>query len=165
MSKRAREFDPEEAVALLRQLRRESGGDFDRAATVLKTVVQNVLEHPSEERYRTIRLGNPTFCDRLGRFEAGMTLLRQFGFQDAESATGAQTEAQGVTHLALPVASPELLAQGLVLVEAALQAAVLIDHEAGNATHRDDSISSTASSATASALSSASRTSALLVFS
>ena len=147
------EFDPDAALKLLRQLRRESGDNFGKAASTLKTILQNVLEHPDEERYRTVRLGNPTFHARLGQFGAGPSLLRMFGFEDASSSEEAQAGASAnVTHLALPVASPETLAHGLVLVEAALQAAALVEtEEGGGPTQSSGTAVTPSSSGTASA--------------
>lgn len=125
--------DPSHTLSLLRQLRVESGASgFALALSTVTTLLTNILEHPTEEKYRSVRLANATFHARLGQHTAGVSLLRSFGFEDATS-EGAPTP----THLALPVADAASLARGLVLVEAARQAAELVEREeAGPATAR-----------------------------
>ena len=104
----------------IRALRTECAADaFDLAMTTVATLLHNVLERPEEQKFRTVRLANATFHQRLGRFPSGLALLRSFGFEDAM-----QDESCGTTptHLALPETDAAQLAQGLVLVEAARQA-------------------------------------------
>lgn len=131
MAKRPREDD--DALSLLRQLRSESGDEFGAGLATLSKLLTNVLENPEEERFRTIRLANPTFHARLGRFAAGLALLRSFGFEEA-TATGVSGPP---THLAIPVADAHVLAQGLVMIEASRQADALVASEAKEASGSD----------------------------
>jgi hypothetical protein len=120
-------FNADEMLTHIRQLRREAGGGepFAKALSTLETMLSNLLEHPKEPRYRTIRLNNSSFHERLGRFASGVALLRAVGFEDAY---GDATKAAGApTHLALPVADAPMLAQTVVLLAAAAEAAASID--------------------------------------
>ena len=111
-------------------------------------MLSNVLHHPTEPKYRSIRIANKHFYSRVGRFAAGLELLQCFGFEEAchaaAAAEASDTDAaaaaaapaaaadagaappQRATHLALPVADPARMAPGLVLLEAARQASVLV---------------------------------------
>ena len=106
---------PDELLALLRSLRQEcaSVADFNVALGTLKVLLEKPLHHPSEEKYRTIRLGNESFSARLGRFISGIALLRAVGFEDAHAAG---QDRGPVTHLALPVADAPALARALILL-------------------------------------------------
>ena len=99
-------------------------------------MLSNVLEHPADERYRSIRLGNTNFHRRVGRFHSSIELLKRFGFEEAQD----RADTAPATHLALPVADPALLASGLVLMEAARQAMVLVDSDQGTQTEPKCSI-------------------------
>lgn len=128
-SKRSHEeaFEADRMLTHIRRLRHEAGGGqpFAKALSTLEMMIANLLEHPEEPRYRTIRLGNTSFHERLGRFASGVALLRAVGFEDAY---GGATEAAGPpTHLALPVADAPILAQTVVLLAAAAEAAASID--------------------------------------
>ena len=115
--------DPTQTLDLLRRLRLEAGEQgFGPALSVLTTLLTNILEDPAQERYRSVRLANATFHQRLGRHASAVALLRSFGFEDATS-----DGAAAPTHLALPVADAAGLARGLVLVEAARQSAELFE--------------------------------------
>lgn len=136
---RSGEEDDDE-LTLVRRLRLEAAaaggaaGGTERCAQALDTIctlLRNVLEHPEDERYRTIRLANPLFHARVGAFPSGLRLLRTFGFEDAQSAG-----AGSVTHLALPVADASELARGLVLLHAAREALALVDADANPAARR-----------------------------
>ena len=105
-----------DVMELVRALRHEAAGEFEGSLTTVATLLENVLEQPEEERFRTIRLSNTTFHRRLGRFSSGVGLLRALGFVDAFQ------DGDEPSHLALPIADPPLLAQGLVIVKAARQA-------------------------------------------
>ena len=101
--------------------------DFSVALDTAATLVQNVLEQPENEKFRSVRLANATFHNRLGRFSAGIALLHALGFEAAHSKT--VTASSEPSHLALPEADPQLLAHGLVLMKAARQAAELVEQE------------------------------------
>ncbi|EOD04785.1 hypothetical protein EMIHUDRAFT_259469 [Emiliania huxleyi CCMP1516] len=109
----------------VRALRAESGEKFDAALDTCKTLLQNVLEQPDEAKFRTIRLGNAAFHQRLGQFPSGIALLRSLGFEDANAADGSPGGDGLPAYLALPVADAAVLAQGLVLVAASREASLL----------------------------------------
>lgn len=89
-------------------------------------MLRNVLEDPQAERYRTVRLANATFHQRVGSLPSGLALMRAFGFEDARAAGDGAPDG-AVTHLAMPVADAAGLARGLVLLRAAREALVLVD--------------------------------------
>lgn len=116
---------------LVKSLRHESGAsqDFHSALDTASKLVRNVLEQPDEPKFRSIRLSNSAFQQRLGRFASGISLLRALGFEDAH---GDGESAGPPSHLALPIADPVLLANGLVYLTAAREASdVLIGEQAG----------------------------------
>lgn len=43
--------------------------------------VKNVIKNPHEEKFRTIRLGNPAFQERVGNLEEGIRFLELCGFE------------------------------------------------------------------------------------
>eukprot|EP00967_Tisochrysis_lutea_P049593 scaffold60777_cov39-Tisochrysis_lutea.AAC.1 len=128
MSKRSHEdaFEADQMLGHIRRLHQEAGDSqsFFTALSTLSTIISNVLEHPEEPRYRTIRLLNSSFRRRLGRFAAGVAILRAVGFEDAFD--GEETSGT-LTHLALPVANVPILAQAVVLIAAAIEAAASLD--------------------------------------
>jgi uncharacterized membrane protein YgcG len=107
----------------VRSLRTEAGPDFDAALSTAATLLENILEHPAEEKYRTVRHSNNTFQRRLGRFPSGLALLRAVGFEDATQ----DPEAAAPTHLALPDADAAALAHAFVVLRAAQEAAQQVD--------------------------------------
>ncbi|KAA0202922.1 hypothetical protein HAZT_HAZT010573 [Hyalella azteca] len=46
----------------------------------LRKYLHNVILHPSEEKYRRIRVGNPAFSERVAAMQGGVELLRAVGF-------------------------------------------------------------------------------------
>jgi hypothetical protein len=134
-------------LSLIRELDAQAGSGFMRALDTLRKMLSNILLHPGERKYRYIRMANSVFHRRLGQYPAGIELLRRFGFEDAvenkavtdgglggvaRGGEGVSTgsEQAAVTHLALPVADPGLLTPGLLILEAAKQAAAQqVTHE------------------------------------
>ena len=124
-------------LALIRTLRTETGENaFMGALNTIRKMLSNVMHHPTEKKYRYIRLRNSHFHSRLGRYPAGVALLKAFGFEDAVEIPNGNAEAATpthasvgkavlATHLALPIADVAQLAPGLVLLEAARQASLL----------------------------------------
>ncbi len=122
------EAAPDRMMSLVRALHAEAGPDSMTALHTLTTLLTNVLEHPDLPKYRSVRLGNPSFHRRVGRFAAALALLRAAGF---ESATEGEAGSEEVTHLALPVCDAPRLARCVVLLEAAKQATLMVDEEGG----------------------------------
>ena len=132
-------------LAVIRRLRVEAGGNdnFVEALSTIRKMLSNILHHPTDEKFRSVRIANKHFYARVGRFQAGIDLLQCFGFEEAvrssaddstSAAAAATSAADGVsgghalaaTHLALPVADPAKMAPGLVLLEAARQASTMV---------------------------------------
>ena len=132
-------------LAVIRRLRVEAGGNenFVEALSTIRKMLSNVLHHPTDEKFRSVRIANKQFYARVGRFQAGVELLQCFGFEEAvrstadESASAAAAatsaadgavggDAVAATHLALPIADPAKMAPGLVLLEAARQASTMV---------------------------------------
>ncbi|XP_010524671.1 PREDICTED: UBX domain-containing protein 1 [Tarenaya hassleriana] len=74
----------EEMRECLRSLRRNLKDEEPRVARrafeTLLVLVRNVAKNPDEEKYRRIRLGNPLFHERVGRFGEGIEFLELCGF-------------------------------------------------------------------------------------
>ena len=128
-----REMASSEVLDLVRSLRAEAGPDFDAALSTAATLLENILEHPAEEKYRTVRKSNAAFQRRLGRFPSGLALLRAVGFEDATQVEDAtqDPEAAAPTHLALPNADAAALAHAFVVLRAAQEAAQQVDGGGG----------------------------------
>ncbi|XP_062265410.1 peptide-N(4)-(N-acetyl-beta-glucosaminyl)asparagine amidase [Platichthys flesus] len=67
---------------------------FLDVAKLLLTYADNILRNPNEEKYRSIRIGNPTFSTKLLPVKGAVECLFEMGFEEAE------------THLVLPKSAP-----------------------------------------------------------
>lgn len=54
--------------------------------SLLLKLVDNVLRNPSNPKYRSIRLGNPTIANKLLPAVGAMECLFEMGFQEVSSA-------------------------------------------------------------------------------
>ncbi len=63
--------------------------------------VQNVLDHPGEDKYQHIRLSNPAFMRRAGRFPASLQLLNIAGFNAVAQELRLQRNDPGLVWLSL----------------------------------------------------------------
>ncbi|KAL6208955.1 hypothetical protein ACLB2K_019898 [Fragaria x ananassa] len=71
----------------LRSLRRNHKDDdarVQRAFQTLMTYVGNVAKNPDQEKFRKIRLSNPSFLDRVGSLIGGIEFLELCGFERTE---------------------------------------------------------------------------------
>ncbi|XP_074343704.1 uncharacterized protein LOC141682920 isoform X1 [Apium graveolens] len=71
----------------LRSMRRKNKHDeagVKKAFQTLLYYIRNVTNDPDEERFRRIRLSNPNFADRVGRFKEGIDFLELCGFERIE---------------------------------------------------------------------------------
>ncbi|KAK6164073.1 hypothetical protein DH2020_000937 [Rehmannia glutinosa] len=62
------------------------GGEYrnnDGIRTLL-IYVKNIINNPDEEKFRKIRISNPVFQDRVGKFEDGIKFLELCGFERVE---------------------------------------------------------------------------------
>ena len=55
--------------------------DFVTSVQTLLTFVGNVLAHPGEDKYRSVKMNNNTFNQRLGRHNGGVAAMEAFGFK------------------------------------------------------------------------------------
>ncbi|XP_035537083.1 peptide-N(4)-(N-acetyl-beta-glucosaminyl)asparagine amidase isoform X3 [Morone saxatilis] len=75
-----------------------SNGVFLDAAKLLLTYADNILRYPSEEKYRSIRIGNPTFSTKLLPIKGAVECLFEMGFEEVQFISNCQAE----THLVFP---------------------------------------------------------------
>ncbi|XP_057809041.1 uncharacterized protein LOC131023507 isoform X2 [Salvia miltiorrhiza] len=71
----------------LRNLKHQNKDDNTRATRAFQTLliyVKNVFKDPNEGKFRKIRISNPVFQDRVGRFEEGVKFLELCGFERVE---------------------------------------------------------------------------------
>ncbi len=79
----------QELAALQQQAAAEPGAAATAAQTLL-TLLQNILDHPGEAKYRRVRLGNPAFARKAGRFAAAVAVLQLAGFGARQAEGGEQ---------------------------------------------------------------------------
>ena len=100
----------EEACNILLQ---NEDAAFTAATEMLFKIVQNIVTHPSEDKYRALKRSNPTFAAKVCSAKGGVRFLKATGF--IEQGTGDDAT------FALPAdVDPELLGQA----KAALKAVV-----------------------------------------
>uniref|UniRef100_A0A452HSZ3 Peptide-N(4)-(N-acetyl-beta-glucosaminyl)asparagine amidase n=1 Tax=Gopherus agassizii TaxID=38772 RepID=A0A452HSZ3_9SAUR len=58
---------------------------FLEASRLLLTYADNILRHPNEEKYRSIRIGNPAFSTRLLPVRGAVECLFEMGFEEGET--------------------------------------------------------------------------------
>ncbi|XP_054462106.1 peptide-N(4)-(N-acetyl-beta-glucosaminyl)asparagine amidase [Anoplopoma fimbria] len=58
---------------------------FVDVAKLLLTYADNILRYPNEEKYRSIRIGNPTFSTKLLPIKGAVECLFEMGFEEAET--------------------------------------------------------------------------------
>lgn len=69
----------------LKQSHKEDDAKVKRAFQTLLTYIGNVAKNPDEEKFRKIRLSNPSFQERVGRLNGGVQFLELCGFVKDES--------------------------------------------------------------------------------
>ncbi|XP_039138191.1 vicilin-like seed storage protein At2g18540 [Dioscorea cayenensis subsp. rotundata] len=73
-----------ECLRSLKQHHKDEDAKVKRAFQTLLTYVGNVARNPDEEKFRKIRLNNPSFQDRVGRLQGGVEFLEICGFAKLE---------------------------------------------------------------------------------
>lgn len=58
---------------------------FLDVSKLLITYADNILRNPSEDKYRSIRIGNPTFSSKLLPVKGAVECLFEMGFEEAET--------------------------------------------------------------------------------
>ncbi|KAM4725967.1 peptide-N(4)-(N-acetyl-beta-glucosaminyl)asparagine amidase [Anableps anableps] len=58
---------------------------FLDVAKLLLTYADNIIRYPNEEKYRSIRIGNPTFSTKLLPVKGAVECLFEMGFEEAET--------------------------------------------------------------------------------
>ena len=71
----------EEAVAILLQ---NEAGVFRVATETLFKILQNVISHPEDASYRTLKRSNETFSNKVASAKGGVRFLRAVGFQASD---------------------------------------------------------------------------------
>jgi hypothetical protein len=64
----------------LQQMQSEAG--FETAIQTLRKICENIVGHPTEDKYRKLRLGNAALKARLFDKSRGLDCVRLLGFQD-----------------------------------------------------------------------------------
>ncbi|CAJ1084132.1 peptide-N(4)-(N-acetyl-beta-glucosaminyl)asparagine amidase [Xyrichtys novacula] len=62
-----------------------SNEEFLDASKLLLTYADNIIRYPNEEKYRSIRIGNPTFSTKLLPIKGAVECLFEMGFEEAET--------------------------------------------------------------------------------
>ncbi|XP_076887346.1 plant UBX domain-containing protein 2-like [Bidens hawaiensis] len=73
-----------ECLRLIKRKNKDDGIKVKRAFETLLIYVRNVARDPDEDKFRKIRLRNPAFKERVGRFEQGVKFLELCGFERVE---------------------------------------------------------------------------------
>eukprot|EP00252_Welwitschia_mirabilis_P027767 TRINITY_DN9626_c0_g2_i1.p1 TRINITY_DN9626_c0_g2~~TRINITY_DN9626_c0_g2_i1.p1 ORF type:complete len:418 (+),score=106.11 TRINITY_DN9626_c0_g2_i1:251-1504(+) len=91
----------EQMRTCLRQLKHNVKDDAKakRAFQTLLTYIGNIARNPNEEKFRKIRLGNPSFQERVGNIKEGIEFLELCGF----------TKDEGCEFLVLPQDKVDLI--------------------------------------------------------
>ncbi|KAG1370107.1 chromatin assembly factor 1 subunit A-B [Cocos nucifera] len=69
----------------LKQHHKDEDAKVRRAFQTLLTYAGNVAKNPDEEKFRKIRVNNPTFQDRVGSLHGGIEFLEICGFQKLDN--------------------------------------------------------------------------------
>ncbi|KAL5542647.1 hypothetical protein UlMin_010357 [Ulmus minor] len=73
-----------ECLRSLKQNHKDDDAKVKRAFQTLLTYIGNVVRNPDEEKFRKIRLTNPSFQDRVGSLKGGIEFLELCGFEKIE---------------------------------------------------------------------------------
>ncbi|GBG67556.1 hypothetical protein CBR_g685 [Chara braunii] len=65
----------------MKQSHKDEGPRVKKAFETLMTYIGNIARSPGEEKFRKIRLGNPSFQERVGSLEGGIDFLQLCGFE------------------------------------------------------------------------------------
>ncbi|XP_015263723.1 PREDICTED: peptide-N(4)-(N-acetyl-beta-glucosaminyl)asparagine amidase isoform X1 [Gekko japonicus] len=69
----------------VRELCQNSRETFLEASRLLLTYADNIISHPDEEKYRSIRIGNQAFSTRLLPVRGAVECLFEMGFEEGET--------------------------------------------------------------------------------
>ncbi|PKI57597.1 vicilin-like seed storage protein At2g18540 [Punica granatum] len=73
-----------ECLRSLKQNHKEDDAKLKRAFQTLLTYIGNVAKNPNEEKFRKIRVTNPSFQERVGALKGGIEFLELCGFEKIE---------------------------------------------------------------------------------
>lgn len=73
-----------ECLRTIKRNHQDDGAKVRRAFQTLLIYVANVVKNPDEEKFRQIRLSNPSFQDRVGNLKGGIEFLELCGFERTE---------------------------------------------------------------------------------
>jgi hypothetical protein len=60
---------------------------YEGAVDLLGKILKNVIDNPTEEKYRSFRRDNPKIKEKLTGYKCGVELVKLIGFQE-DDATG-----------------------------------------------------------------------------
>ncbi|PON32737.1 Zinc finger, C2H2 domain containing protein [Parasponia andersonii] len=73
-----------ECLRSLKQNHKDDDAKVKKAFQTLLTYIGNVVRNPEEEKFRKIRLSNPSFQERVGALKGGIEFLELCGFEKIE---------------------------------------------------------------------------------
>ncbi|KAI3440824.1 uncharacterized protein J3R85_003056 [Psidium guajava] len=73
-----------ECLRSLKQNHKEDDAKVKRAFQTLLTYIGNVAKNPNEEKFRKIRVTNPSFQERVGALKGGIGFMELCGFEKIE---------------------------------------------------------------------------------
>ncbi|KAH6803542.1 ubiquitin-associated domain-containing protein [Perilla frutescens var. frutescens] len=73
-----------ECLRSLKSQNKDDNAEAMRAFQTLLIYVKNIFKNPDEGKFRKIRLSNPVFQDRVGKFNEGTIFLELCGFERVE---------------------------------------------------------------------------------
>ncbi|KAJ3675721.1 hypothetical protein LUZ60_004763 [Juncus effusus] len=92
----------------LKQHHKDEDAKVKRAFQTLLTYIGNVVKNPNEEKFRKIRLNNPSFQERVGGLHGGIEFLELCGFEKIENGEFLFLEREKVDSVILNTAGSEL---------------------------------------------------------
>ncbi|KMZ60843.1 hypothetical protein ZOSMA_56G00740 [Zostera marina] len=70
-----------DCLRTLKQTHKDDDAKVKKAFQTLLTYIGNIVKNPNEEKFRKIRLTNPSFQDRVGSLKGGVEFLQICGFE------------------------------------------------------------------------------------
>lgn len=97
-----------ECLRILKQNHKDDEAKVKTAFNTLLTFAKNVATNPNEEKFRKIRLSNPTIQERVGKVKGGVEFLELLGFEKMEGGEFLYLEREKVDMAVLHSAGSEL---------------------------------------------------------
>ena len=68
-------------TALVEELKKSTQNDQEATLSTLKTIYDNIIQHPNDDKYRQIKLTNKRFSSKVWCYPAAVNLLRMSGWE------------------------------------------------------------------------------------